>query len=252
MTATPQQLGPVILDMGIMMLKSGASSHRISIVMSRVTAAYGCVAHMDIQPKSFALTLEMESEGTAFHGMRRTQDYGVNFTVLSGISTLSFELGEKQLTPQALRDELDRMSSIPHYPRWLILVMVAMAGAGFCYTFGGNMMEMGIAFVATFSGLFTKQEMVKRSFNHYVCTFVSALVAALTIAVFYRLGFDLPMQHAYATCVLFLIPGVHLINFFIDLVAGNILYGIERGVNALIHTFAIALGLAMAITLHQL
>lgn len=252
MTATLQQLGPVILDMGMMMLKSGASSHRISIVMNRVTAAYGCVAHMDIQPKAFALTLEKESDESAFHGMRRTPDYGVNFTVLSGISSLSWELGKKPMSPQGIRDELNRIGGSPHYSRWLILVMVALAGAGFCYTFGGGIVEMGITFVATFCGLFAKQEMLKRSFNHYVCTFWSALIAALTTGLFNRLGFDMPLEHAYATCVLFLIPGVHLINFFIDLVAGNILYGIERGANALIHTFAIALGLALAITLYHL
>lgn len=249
-SSTPQQLGPLLLEMGMMMLKSGASSHRIGIVLNRVTAAYKCIAHIDIQPKAISLSLEKKDE-PRYNAMRRTANYGVNFTVLSGISLMSWRIAEKRMSTEDVRAELDRLNAIPHYSRWLILVMVALAGAGFCYTFGGSVYEMGVSFLATFCGLFAKQELLKRSVNQYVCTFLSAATAALVTGAFFYFGLELSMEHAYATCVLFLIPGVHLINFFIDLIAGNILYGIERGANALMHTLAIALGLVTAVSIYQ-
>jgi uncharacterized membrane protein YjjP (DUF1212 family) len=58
--------------------------------------------------------------------------------------------------------------------------------------------------------------------------------------------------HAFATSVLFLIPGVPLINSFSDLIDGNIMNGIVRGVNGLIIAFAIALGLLTAMQVYQL
>jgi uncharacterized membrane protein YjjP (DUF1212 family) len=52
------------------------------------------------------------------------------------------------------------------------------------------------------------------------------------------------LDHAFATCILYLVPGVLLINSFVDLVDGHIINGVDRGINALIHAFSIAAGLA--------
>jgi uncharacterized membrane protein YjjP (DUF1212 family) len=123
------------------------------------------------------------------------------------------------------------------------LVAVSVAGAAFCYTFGGSYFEMLITFGATFFGLLTKQILVKKSVNAFICTYFSALAAALFIAIVYKVGPATQLEHAFSTCALFLIPGLPLINFIIDLLDGNILFGLERGINALIHAFAIALGL---------
>jgi len=42
-----------------------------------------------------------------------------------------------------------------------------------------------------------------------------------------------------------------LINFFIDLLAGNILFGLDRGLNAFLHIMAIAFALAAAIVIYN-
>ena len=57
--------------------------------------------------------------------------------------------------------------------------------------------------------------------------------------------------HAFSTSVLFLIPGVPMMNSFSDLIDGNILNGITRGVNVLIIAFAIALGLLMGLLIYN-
>jgi uncharacterized membrane protein YjjP (DUF1212 family) len=59
------------------------------------------------------------------------------------------------------------------------------------------------------------------------------------------------LDHAFATSILFLIPGVPLINSVIDLMDGYIINGIDRGINALIHAFAIAAGLATIILIFK-
>ena len=164
---------------------------------------------------------------------------------------MSWQVSEHRWALHEIQDEMHRLNSLPHYPRIVVLSAVAFAGASFCYTFGGGAVEMGITFGATFLGLLTKQELLKRSLNTYFCTFLSALVAALFTGGFYKAEVDLELGHAYSTCVLFLVPGVPLINSFTDLLAGNILYALDRGVNALTHVSAIAFGLAAAIFIYN-
>jgi uncharacterized membrane protein YjjP (DUF1212 family) len=59
-------------------------------------------------------------------------------------------------------------------------------------------------------------------------------------------------EHAFATSVLFLIPGVPLINSFSDLIDGNLQNGIVRGLNGLIISFVIALGLLTTVLIYQI
>jgi len=247
----PEQLGPLLLDIGIMLIQAGASSHRINTVINRIASAYDCTPDIHIDPKSISLSLQLSEAEKSFNGARNATGYGVNFATLSGLSTMSLSLVKKQWQLQEIRTEMKRLSSLPHYPRILVLTGVALAGACFCYTFGGDLLEMAITFGATFCGLWAKQELVKRSVNTYICSFLSALVACLFTGAFYKFGMGLELEHAYATCVLFLIPGVPLINFFIDLLAGNILFGLDRGLNALLHIMAIAFALAIAIVIYN-
>jgi uncharacterized membrane protein YjjP (DUF1212 family) len=240
----PHEFGPLLLDIGAALLQSGASCNRILITMLRIADAYHYMTHVDISPKSITLTLQVNNEQSVFNGTRSISAQGVNFKIISGISRLSWSVVEKQWPIQQVSVEIDRLLNLPPYSRLVILSVVSLAGAAFCFTFGGSYPEMGITFGATFFGLFIKQELLKNKFNTYICTFLSALAAAFFTGVFYKLGTGMQLEHAFATSVLFLIPGVPLINSITDLIDGNILNGMERGINALLHAMAIAIGLA--------
>jgi uncharacterized membrane protein YjjP (DUF1212 family) len=248
----PQEFGSLLLEIGSALLRSGASSNRILLTLSRIADAYQFKTHVDISPKSVTLTLQLNKEQSVFTGTRSIPAQGVNFKIISGISRLSWSVVEKQWTLHQVRAEVDRLLNLPPYPRLVILGVVSLAGAAFCFTFGGSYPEMGITFGATFFGLFIKQELLKNKFNTYICTFLSALSAAFFTGIFYKLETGLELEHAFATSVLFLIPGVPLIISFTDMMDGNILNGIERGINALMHALAIAMGLAAAMLIFNI
>ena len=61
--------------------------------------------------------------------------------------------------------------------------------------------------------------------------------------------FNADADIAIATSVLFLIPGVPLINGVIDIVEGHILLGLSRIINALLLVICIAIGLSVTLLL---
>jgi uncharacterized membrane protein YjjP (DUF1212 family) len=247
-----KELGSLLLDVGVYLLGSGASCSRIRLTMRRLAINSDYTTHISIAPKSVSLTLNDEEDNAIFTGMRSILAQGVNFKTISGISRLSWEAVEKEFTVQQVREELNRLIALPHYPRLIILIFVGLAGAGFCFGFGGKAPEMIITFGATVCGLFVRQEAVKHKFNPYICVFMGSLVASLFAGAFVKAGLDINFEHAFATSVLFLIPGVPLINCFTDLIDGNILNGLVRGVNALIFAMAIAMGLLAAMLIYNL
>jgi len=242
-----QDLGKILLTIGTLLMSAGANSRRIRTTVERISEAFGVNTDLLITHRALMLTVNDDDEAQHLSSLKRTSPHGVNFKLVSGISRMSWHVHEENWSLEQINLELDRLVALPHYPRIIILLMVSLAGASFCYLFGGNWMDMLVAFGATFAGLFIKQETAKRDFNPYLCVFFASFTAALFAIVFVRYGNI--SEHALATSVLFLVPGVPLINSFSDLIDGNIMNGIVRSLNGLMISFAIALGLLLAMQL---
>jgi uncharacterized membrane protein YjjP (DUF1212 family) len=164
---------------------------------------------------------------------------------------MSWGLVNDQWTINQISEELKRLEVITHLPRWQVLTLVGLAGAGFCALADGSYLDMAFTFIASFIGLFVRQESLKANFNTYVAVYFSAFTASLIAGFTSKIGWSDGQKHAYVTSVLFLIPGVPFINSFSDILDGNIMNGISRGATGFLISFAITLGiLTTAIIYH--
>ncbi|PWT98334.1 MAG: hypothetical protein C5B52_12345 [Bacteroidetes bacterium] len=245
--------GALLLDIGISLMQAGANNSRIKITMADLAAVYHYEPDITIGSGSVSLILRDEDGNTLFSNIRSTSVHGINFSIISGLSRLSWSAEKNNWSQVELKKNFLECRKPAYYPRLTILFFVSLAGAAFCYTFGGGYIEMAITFIATFCGLFVKQQLTRSNFNTYFCTYAAAAVASMFVGLFEGAGIlTVSPINAFSTCVLFLIPGVLLINSFIDLLDGNTISGIVKGVNALIHTLAIALGLLTTIIILNL
>ena len=91
-------------------------------------------------------------------------------------------------------------------------------------------------------GFAARQRMQAHGVNHFLIFIISAFMASLCASA--ALRFDCTAETALATSVLYLVPGVPLINGVIDIVEGHILIGFSRLINALLLIICIATGLS--------
>lgn len=245
-------LGNFMLETGVALIRAGASTKRIRITLRRISDAYAYHSDIHIEPRSLSLTLRRSDNPEVFNGTRIAKHPVINFKMISGISRMSWSIVENPWTEEDMWKELNRLKDLPDYPRLLILFVVGLAGAAFCFAYGGGPLEMVITFLATFCGLWAKQELLKMNFNPYLVTYFSATTAGLIVILFSLANNNLTLEHAVTTSCLFLTPGVPLINSISDLMDGEILNGIDRGVNAVMHSMAIALGLSTLVFLFNL
>lgn len=238
-----QAVGNILLEVGSLLMSSGASTNRIRVTMGRIAHGLGYGIELLITHRALMLTIIEKDQQHFFSRLKRTSPHGVNFRIVSGISHLSWNVLEQNWTVARISEELKRLKELPHYPRLVVLGLVGLAGSAFCKIFGGGYLEMIVAFVATFAGLFVRQESMKMKFNPYLCVFFAAFTASFIagLAEFYHIGTQ--PDKAFATSVLFLVPGVPLINSVTDLLEGNIQNGMVRAMNGLMIAFSIAMGL---------
>lgn len=245
------ELGEMLLEIGSLLMTSGANTERIKVTISRIAAAFGCDSDLLITNHALMITLTYQHKNKVFTSVKWVPNMHLNFNLISDISIMSWQIVLEKWTVERINQELAILNRKPLYPRYLVLFLVALAGASFCRLFGGNAIEMLAAFIASFCGLWVRQEAMKLKFNFYLSIFFASATASLVAGFYFYFNPSETYIHAFSTSVLFLIPGVPMINSFSDLIDGNTLNGVTRGVNVLIMAFAIALGLVTALLIYK-
>lgn len=233
----------LLLTICSLLMTSGANTSRILLLLERFSDILNSQAEVFINHKAFIITITDEKTNEKKTQLKRLPPHGINFEIISALSKASIQANKELWTFERLKKEIDEISKIKHYPRIIILLAVSLAGAGFCNLFGGNWINMIITFFATMGGLFFRQELVKKSFNPYMCALGGAFVAAMLASTSLFIDHAEETHIAMATSVLFLIPGVPLINSFTDFLDGYIITGLVRFINGLFFVMAIAMAI---------
>ena len=242
---TVKELSNFLLDYATTLMGAGVHTSRVVRNVTRIAGSFGYEAEMTIFQRHVTLhILQRQDDSVRRTSLRAIRPAAFNFEMISNLSTLSWQAHDNHLTMYELREQFNAIVTKPRLSRWWVLWLVSFANASFCRLFGGDIWAMGLVFVATFMGFLLRQEMSSRRINHFAIFILSAFVASMiaSLGVWASLG-ETP-QIALGASVLFLIPGVPLINSIIDLLEGYVLIGISRAVNALSLIICISLGLS--------
>ena len=171
-------------------------------------------------------------ENTHVYSMVNTAKAGaINFEINSDLSALSWEAYDNHLPLDQLWEKYHAITSKPRLNAWLVWVLVGFANASFCRLFSGDWIAVAAVFVATLVGFRLKQVLGKHHINHYFIFTISAFVASLIASVTMWQQWGNTPDIAIGASVLYLIPGVPLINGIIDIIEGHVLAGTARLIN---------------------
>ncbi len=240
-----RDLSNFLLDFSTTLMTAGVHTSRVVRNVTRIAASFGYEVEMTVFQKHITMSVLHGADDTIRRtSVRKIEPGPFNFNTISQLSSLSWAAHDRHLPLPELRRRYEAVVAEPRLSRWWVLLLVSLANAAFCRLFGGDPAAMGLVFAATLAGFFVRQETTRRGMNHmavfFLCSFIASMIAAL--GIWYGLG-DTP-QIALGTSVLFLIPGVPLINAIIDTLEGHVLVGFSRAVNACILIICIALGLS--------
>lgn len=242
----PRDIGALLLEIGALLMGSGANTNRVRLTIGRIAGSYGFKVDFLITHRAIMLTLN-DKKHHFFSEIKQTYALVPNFKMVSGISRLSWHIVDEKPPLETVWEEIERLKALSPYPRIVVLSVVALACSSFCRLAGGNPAEMLMVFAASFCGLFVKQELSKKKVNPYFAIFLASFITAMLCG---GIGLWYPHKHdnmTFVTSILYLIPGIPLINSMSDFIDGNSLNGMMRAINGLLISFAIASGLLIAI-----
>ncbi len=230
------------------MLGAGVHTSRVVRNSKRIGTALGVDVSIHTSQKTATLTVSDHDSQVFSTKVVDIPAFPISFEWNADLSALSWAAHDEKLSLEAIEHKFEEIISKPKMNPVFVLFMASLANASFCRLFGGDIWAMLITFTATMVGFFTRQHLTRRKVNHYIVFIVSAFVASICASTALALGIE-TAEIALATSVLYLVPGVPLINGLIDITDGHIQIGISRFVNAFMLIICIAIGMSVTLML---
>ncbi len=243
-----RELSFFLLDYATALLAAGAHTQRCVRCVTRVAEAYGCRAALMVSQKNISMSLVDHAEpARRFTSVSRLQAPAFNFSRTGMLSALSWRAMDDRLPLEPLRREFRHIMAMGTRPVWLVTLCVSAANASFCRLFGGDAAAMALVFGATLVGFLLRRWLVTKHLNRYgaiiLCAFVSGVITSAGMCFNWGATPDV----ALSTSVLYLVPGVQIINALMDLINGYSLNSYQRAVDSLVTIICMATGLALTV-----
>jgi uncharacterized membrane protein YjjP (DUF1212 family) len=244
-TYTLTDILTLALKAGLLAHQSGAGTHRTSLTIQRTAKALGAVrVEVVISSTNIGATIERGHELET--GFRKAPHMGVNFSLLTSLDDWLVLLEKGQMDEQQAHQALDEIAQKKgHYSRSLVTFFVGLACGAFAALFGGDTSAIVITTIGAALGMAVRFQFVLHHFKPSVFASAASFVALLTTGLLR--DFTATPDAAMAASVLFLIPGVPLINGASDLLNANYLNGIVRVTMSAVIILGIAIGISLAL-----
>lgn len=239
----PITISKVCLLAGKIMLKSGAETYRVEDTMNRIAAAYGLNnAQSYATPTGINFSIDVAMETNFLRITKRSTD----LHKIAEVNHISRQIanGDMQVNDAfRLLTTIDKMRL--HFPGWLQIVAAAFVSGSFSIMFGGTWPDFLPAFIAGgagFAGMVGFDRLVDIRF---ISEFFASLIIGVLAFLFIHNGFGASLDRVIIGAVMPLVPGLHITNAVRDLMAGHLVAGISKGVEASLTAFAIGAGVAV-------
>lgn len=143
----------LLLEMGSVLLVSGAHCGRVKRNIERVAEQWGYKVELFLSFTGLMLSIQ-----DAQRPARRVARFkscpllGVHFGKVTEISLLTWNVLDHDLSIDEVEKRLHEIKAIPHHPRWMILLGVGAACACLCLLVDGSWKDAGVAFMQAFAG----------------------------------------------------------------------------------------------------
>lgn len=223
------------------MQRNGAETFRIEDSIARVLAALGATdINVFVINSCFMVSMKAD-EGTVVSEIRRCTEKSTDLYKIDRLNTLCRRICSEKMDYDSIIAEIDDIESKKAYSFIVKLIGFTIISAGFCFLFGGRLLELAAALIVSVIVYPLIYSMDRLSTGIFFKNIIaSGLIALLTILLSAFL-FEVQIDTVIIGTFMNLVPGVALTTSMRDIIAGDLI----SGKNTLTEALVIALGMAL-------
>lgn len=236
----------VILLVGKLLLQHGAETEVVDIGIKRTAQKLGFQAiEVLVLPNTIMISLTHDNQ--MLTKLQRAERQDINFTTIDRIESIIAKITPDKEIEQLLLELTDEQNTNTMYPFYLRGLMAGLGCASFSGLFGGDFFILTVTFISAYIGFSLNTFLLKKFFNPFL---VIVAVSFTTTMISGLLAVNTQEANiAISSSILFLVPSVAFINSVNDLIKRHYTNGITRGIRGVIISFAIAIGMFIALNL---
>ena len=248
-----QELTNFLSEYTAKMLSIGTYTARIERCVRRIADAYGYEASLMIFVRHFIISVMDPADNSIRRTYVKTGAAAqISFDLISELSALSWEIYDEKIPLARAEAAFAEILASQKKSFAKTLVLLSVANAAFCELFGGDGGAMALVFAATAFGICARYLLSKLKINLKIQYIAVSFAVSFIVSLGARYGLSATPDVAVGSSILFLIPGVWLINSVFDILNENMLVGISRGLNTGLLIICIAIGLFLTLSISNL
>lgn len=228
-------------ELGTLMLENGAETFRVEETMSRICHAYG-ITKVDVFviPTNIIITIKTNKDD-ALSRTKRVTNRTINLDKISKLNNLSREIGFGNLSIENAEKELRNIFLEKEYSLHIKIIGFLVTASSFTLLFGGNFKDAIISgiigiilcLISFFLGIFKT--------NNFFVNILSGALATLLAIISVNFNLASNFNEIVIGSLMPLVPGLAITNSLRDIIAGDLVAGSAK----LIEAFLIAVGIAI-------
>lgn len=243
---TLQERSDLILEFARVLHVNGESTDETVAAAERLGGSLGL--NIRLIPRWGELQLHAADKVAELASVEAADPTGVDMDRVSSAMSAIDQISAGKLTPSAAHESVGAIAKAPPDPTWLFTIAAAAGAAALSVLFGiQHLVAVTLIALSAGAGAVLRRFLAKYSTNPFLQPLSAALLAGIVggVAVRYQLSSSLRLV-AVCPCMI-LVPGPHVLNGMIDLIAGRISLGAARLIYAGLIILAICAGLLLGL-----
>lgn len=236
------------LDIGEGILKNGGEVGRVEDTIERICYAYGAVHVEAFTIISVIHAAIRMPDGSYSSQMRRVKSVGTDLGKLERFNALSRNICAEKPELDTVDKEICAIKGSKNYPIWVQFFAWATVSSSFTLFFGGGLIDCFVAFLIGLILCFVENYSSSR-FNVMAKTLISAFVAFIVAGVMTKIGIGERFDEIMIGSYMLLVPGIAFGTAVRDLIAGDLIAGMLKTLQAFLLALMIACGYLLAAVL---
>jgi uncharacterized membrane protein YjjP (DUF1212 family) len=237
------------LDVALIVLQNGGSTVAAERSFTNILKAYKQDGVSTVWRLDF-IAATRSAGPTQATWLRRVGPVGVNLARAAEANMVAERAAKGEIATTTLDAEIARIRGLPSpYTRWILVVAAAGSAGAFAQLVGGDPGSLLVAAVAASAGQTVRPLLHGARLAAIPTTLVCGILSAMIAGIALRLGCCQAMSATLIASVIYMTPGLPLINGFLDMASfKHLIIGMERMLNAAFLFLVLAIAIAVALT----
>lgn len=235
---------------GEIMLENGAETYRAEETVEHMARACGAAKAASFVVPTGVFVTVTDKAGHSLTTMRRVRSRTINLDRVTKVNEVSRRLVEGRINSddayQKLEDIARERTGFSLFPSMLASGAV---GGSYAVMQGGVILEIVAAFIAALAVRYIAHVVSRLKSSGFVFEFLGGMITAIIGGVMHYLNPYVGRDIIIISGIMPLVPGVAITNAIRDVIAGDLVSGASRGLDALLTAVSVSMGVVIVLAL---